>query len=217
MSCQLIQTANAAAKAVAPGTALSEPARRALMAAFDDETRAADRCAARVAELGEVAPFAKHLKAKRRRRAALAVMARAYGLDLPKAPGAMEDAAGPLHAEARLSTVAGGVADETARLARYERELIPAVVADAPELADVFRALAARTRTRHLPAFRRAVAEAGGVPDLRCGGNGPGPGQCRGHNHDEDNGRAAGGHDHPAHRTRGGGRCSHGHRHAHGH
>ena len=39
MSCHLIETANAAAKAVAPGETLPDVARDALLAALDDERR----------------------------------------------------------------------------------------------------------------------------------------------------------------------------------
>ena len=223
MSCHLIETANAAAKAVAPGAVLPDPARAALLAALADETLAADLCAARVAALGEVGPFAKHLKAKRRRKAALATMAKAYGLALPKTPAGADEAAPPVTLEAAL---AEGAAAETARLARYDAELIPAA-ASAPELAAVLHALAVRTRDRHLPALRRALAAARGVPDLHGSGHRPGQGrgqgrgqghghgagqgQCHGHGHHHAHGAH---HDH-GHGGCGGGRCGHGHAHQH--
>ncbi|MCB1331172.1 MAG: hypothetical protein KDK28_17750, partial [Maritimibacter sp.] len=63
----------------------------------------------------------------------------------------------------------------------YQSELIPAA-ADVPDLAGLFDALTARTRDRHLPALRRALAETSGIPDLH-GHHGHGHGHGHGHRH----------------------------------
>ncbi|MCB1356786.1 MAG: hypothetical protein KDK53_09910 [Maritimibacter sp.] len=182
MSCHLIETANAAAKAVAPGAILPDPAREALLAALADETQAAETCAGRIAVFGDVSPFAKHLKAKRRRVAALATLARAYGIAVPKGPRASGQAPATGLEATREAACIAGIAAETARLARYQAALIPAA-ADAPALAGLFDALTARTRDRHLPALRRALSETTGIPDLHGHhghghGHRHGPGGC---------------------------------------
>lgn len=219
MTCDLIENSNAAAKAVAPGAHLSDAARIALLAALEDERSAEARHAAFVAAHGAIVPFAKILKSRRRRIAALSTMAKAYGLAVPKAvPGAEE--APPASLAAACATSAE---DEADRLIRYDRDLIPAV-ADYPGLATVMSALRDRTRTRHLPAFRRALAAANGVPDLhRSGhGHGQGHGHCHSgfqdHAHDQASGHsrdhALGVHHRHSHGACGGGRC---HDHAKGH
>lgn len=207
MSCNLIETSNAAAKAVAPGTVLSGTARAALLAALEQERHAQEIDAAHVAEYGDIAPFANHLKARRRRTAALTTMARAYGLRVPKPPrGADEHPSAALPGDF-AAACAASVAAEAARLRRYDESLIPAV-AEYPGLGTVMTALRDRTRDHHLPALRRALAEATGIPDLHGSGHvhghGRGHGGCHGHSDGHPHERAP-----AAHHGHGSGGCGH--------
>lgn len=177
MSCKLIETSNAAAKAVAPGTKLPEAAEAALREALEGENRAVTRYAAAIAAHGEVAPFAKLLPAQRRHAAALATMMKAYGL--PVAKGGRGQEGEPLPGD--LAAACAVCAEERAeQLRRYDETLIPAV-AGFPGLVTVLSAVRNRASNRHLPALRRGVTGEAEVPHLRGHTHHHGHGGCGHH------------------------------------
>lgn len=165
MTCQLIESSNAAAKAVAPGARLSQAAEAALRDAHGAETHVGASYAAIVARYGPVAPFDKLLKAERRHAAALATMMKAYGLAVPK--NAWGSEAKPL--EPLPDTVAAACAAcaeaRAADVRQYDDVLIPAVTG-VPGLAELFGTLRDRARDRQLPAFQRGIDGGLAVPHL---------------------------------------------------
>lgn len=195
MTCELIESSNAAAKAVAPGTDLPKAARAALFAALDDEHHAEASYEAIIAAHGEVPPFANIVKAERRHAAAIATMMKAYGIAVPKnAWKTGEKALEALPADIPTACAAGVEAEE-ANVRLYDQALIPAV-ADFPGLVDLFQRLRDSSRDRHLPAFRRGAARGSGVPDLHArqnhgqgrGRGGCGGGGCQDHGHAQGHG-----------------------------
>ncbi|MGV6850091.1 MAG: ferritin-like domain-containing protein [Marinibacterium sp.] len=165
MACPIIETSNAAAKAVAPETTLDPAARDALFAALDDEHHAEALYAAVLERHGDVRPFANIIKAERRHAAAIATLMKAYGIPVPK--NAYKSGDKPLAPlpETLEALCAEGVEAEVANVRLYDERLIPAV-SDHPEIVTVFSALRDASRDRHLPAFQRCAAKRGGVPDL---------------------------------------------------
>ncbi len=134
--------------------ALNDEERDAVLLALDDERQARATYAAVLQRYGPVRPFSNVIEAEKRHIAALEAVLRRYGCVVPCDPY--------IEGTKSIEAVAASVADacrnavaaeiENDRL--YRERLIPAVSAF-PDIVAVFERLAAASRERHLPAFKR--------------------------------------------------------------
>lgn len=127
--------------------------RQALHLALCDEYAAHDFYAAVVEAFGPRLPFARIVQAETRHIRALTGLYRRLGIPLPRDPYAARTRVDPDW----RSNCARAVAGEIANVRLYDRLL--AQIAE-PEARQVFQHLRAASLRHHLPAFRRALAQA---------------------------------------------------------
>lgn len=153
--------------------------RLALEEVLDDEYRARATYRAVTERYGPVRPFSAIAEAEDRHVRALLPLFHRHGFPVPEDPWADR-----VEAPASLrDACAAGVAAELENAAMFDR-LLP-VVADHPEVAEVFERLREASAERHLPAFRRCLAREGDREPRDCGA-GPRRRRRRGGRDEED-------------------------------
>ncbi len=137
---------------------LSEEAHRAVLEALDDEYRAFALYGAILERFPGALPFAHIVEAEARHAAFLASVLRDHGREVPANPhiGSPEMREAVPDSIAKACAIA--VEAEIDNAALYTDRLMP-MVADHPDIVDVFTRLMEASRDRHLPAFRRWTAE----------------------------------------------------------
>ncbi|MEE4384207.1 MAG: hypothetical protein V2J02_19580 [Pseudomonadales bacterium] len=155
------------------------PLRLALEEVLDDEYRARATYRAVIARFGPVRPFSAIVEAEDRHVRALLPLFRRQGFPVPEDPWADR-----VEAPASLrDACAAAVTAELENAALFDR--LRPVVADHPDVAEVFERLREASAERHLPAFRRCLAREGDSEPRGCGA-GPRRRRRRGGRDEED-------------------------------
>lgn len=153
--------------------ALTEPAKRAILTALDDEYHAEAVYAATLEKFGaDVRPFCNIINAERRHQAALFVLMEKYQITIPANGYLSGHQSFDAIPDTLQEACAIGVAAEIENARLYDEDLLPAVSAY-EDIRRVFTALSSASTRNHLPAFRRCA-------DGNGNGNGNGRGKRRG-------------------------------------
>lgn len=155
------------------------PLRLALEEVLDDEYRARATYRAVLARHGPVRPFSAIVEAEDRHVRALLPLFHRHGLPVPEDPWADR-----VEAPASLrDACAAAVTAELENAAMFDR--LRPVVADHPDVTEVFERLREASAERHLPAFRRCLAREGDGEPRGCA-TGPRRRRRRGGRDEED-------------------------------